>query len=519
MRKIFFIFAIFLTSIQAKSQDLEFMLQDTMTIAQAKKALEYEMGKISAYFFHDYYGRYLNDRFEYSKEFRYEIDPLEILSRDSITSLIANHHWKLRLRQTNRGDKGRIDIDHNLDGRMFIKKRVTVPIYFDQKYEVTKVFYSNSEETNPEVLKTDSWFQNRKFIDSLVLNISVAYPTTLKTIATRLDTANKVTNSDGAYIQVLKTGREGFLDIMVPDLIDDNLAFIGLKTTDGTLYQSTYDTYTPKEPSTPMRSYANDCFMLYKRLVENIDNNKYKNIKELMVDLDQARPIAPVSKWIYRYGFEEKANMDSIVFSYFSDYDTVTVKNLYAANSFPRKGNYVVVEAEAPKKIIRGIADENGNWIIKPHENTLIIDEVAGIFYKINSRVNTETNKLVFVDEKRKEFVVPDFDVVENIDNSLLIIVQNDLYGLIDRNGKKVLPTKFAELSYNKRLGLFIAKIKDDNPSYQLFNKQGKPLSKKTFNEVNIYNNTLYTKEVKRNKKIITEYDKDLKPINKKTDQ
>ena len=54
----------------------------------------------------------------------------------------------------------------------------------------------------------------------------------------------------------------------------------------------------------------------------------------------------------------------------------------------------------------------------------MIIDEVAGIFYKINNKVDhsKKSDILVYVDEKKKQFVKPRFEMKENINDTILIV-------------------------------------------------------------------------------------------------
>lgn len=519
MKKTLFTFFCLFLIIKAQAQLLEPILQDTMTLSQAKYALQKEMSTINYYFFQDYYGKYLGDRFEYYKEFRYEIDGFNILPKDSIKRLVETRKWTSKFYHTNRSDDSKITVDHNLDGQFLIKERKTTPIGFKRKYKVKKVFYSNGNETNPDILKTDKWYKNRKFIDSLLIDLTVYYPTGLKTISTNLDTINKKMGDDGAFVQVLKSSKEGFLDIMVSDNVVDNIAFIGMVSKDGTLYQSTYNTYTPEQPSTPMFSYANSCYMFCKQLVLNIDDGKYKSVKDLIKEFNLTRPIAPNIKWLYRYGFKEQENMDSIVFKYFTDYDSITIKNIISKTPFPRKSKYVIVEESNSKKVYRGIANEDGKWIIKPNENTLTIKEVAGIFYKTNDVVSTKTERLAFIDETRKQFVYPDYELAKNVNDTLLIVVYNDFYGVTDRDGKMTIPLKYLSLTYDKNWRMFVAKLNAETPSYQLLDTRGKPVLNKTFRDIHINRDALRTTEIINDTEVITIYDKNLKPIKYETNQ
>lgn len=54
-----------------------------------------------------------------------------------------------------------------------------------------KVFYYGSTESNPEILKTEKWYKNRKHIDSMLIDMTIYYPTDIRTVSISSTIAEK----------------------------------------------------------------------------------------------------------------------------------------------------------------------------------------------------------------------------------------------------------------------------------------------------------------------------------------
>ena len=484
------------------------ILSDTMTLSQAKYELQREMATINYYFFQDYYGQYLGDRFKYHKTFRDKIEEFELLPQDTIRKRIEKRNWRTSLNQTNRGKESELRINHSFDGNRINKARSSTPRYMKSSFIPRKIFYYGSMESNPEVLKTDNWYKNRKHIDSMLIDLTIHYPTALNTVSVSATTAEKKDFGNGSFLRLLSNDGN-FADVSVTDDIVDNLASIHGITEDGVRFDHSMNTYTPKQPSSEMFNYASTCYMYCQQLVQSIDGGKYHSVEDLIKEFNETRPTAPAIKWIYRYAFKNRNNIQSIEFKYYTSYDSITLKNVMAYDPIPRKGDYVIVEESTGHGIIRGIADKDGKWIMQPNAGTVIINEVAGIFYKIGATVDhtKKSYKLVYVNEKGKRFVEPDFELKENIDNTILIVEKDELQGAVHCNGKTLLPVTFSSVNYQKSWGMFIVRLNVDVPQYQLYFADGRQALPKNYRLIEIAGDKLYTTEIENDTEIVEDYD------------
>lgn len=519
MKKTLLILCSFLVYSNLCAQLLDPILRDTMTLSQAKYQLQREMATISYYYFQDYYGQQLGDRFKYSKKFSRESKEFEMLPTDSILHKIKNKDWRIGITHTNRDQESTLYLNHNVDGADVNIARIRTPRSFKKSFIPKEIYYYGSEERDPNILKTDRWYKNRKCIDSMLVDYTIYYPTEIKTILVPIDSMGKVSTDNGGFIQQLNSPKDNYLDVAATSDIVENMAYIGIITKDGTRYISTNNTYTPKQPSTPMFSYANTCYAYCKELIHNIDDGKYKSIKELIKEFDKTRPTPPSIQWLYRYGFDKRDDIQSFEFKYFTKYDSITKHNLKAYDFIPRKGDYVVVEKSTGKRIIRGIADKNGKWIIRPNDETIIVDEVAGIFYNINSRVDYthESDQFVYVDEPKKRFVRPYFELVKNIKDTFLLVEKDELYGVVSREGTFFLPIKYSVITYNDDWGLFVVKLNTEKPQYQLFSRKGKPAIDGVFRLIEFDHYNISVTQIKDDKEVVTVYNRKLKPIKKES--
>lgn len=494
------------------------VLNDMMTLAQAKYALQVEMATINYYYFQDYYGQRLSDRFRYSKSFGKKTDDFELLPPDTIRQRIAQKNWSASLNHTNREGEGGLWIHHSFWGERINKAKLSTPRSLRNSFVPKKIFYYGSTESDPEILKTDRWYNNRKHIDSMLIDLTIYYPIALKTISISSSVAEKKDYGNGSFLWLISNDGN-FMDIAVTEDIINNIASIHAIAEDGTKYDHSRNTYTPQQPSTEMFSYANACYTYCRRLIQNIDDGAYNSIKNLIKEYNETRPLPPSVKWVYRYAFKHRSDLKSIEFTYYTAYDSIVFQRVMAHEMIPRKGDYVIAESVANDRVICGIADKDGQWIIKPNINTSIVDEVAGIFYKIDDVVDNlgERDMFVYVDEKKKQFVKPDFELKKNINDTILIVEKKENYGAVHRSGKLLLPLHFSEIHYQKDWNLFIAKLQSDTPQYQLYSGNGKSVLPKTYAWIEVKGNRLYTTEIKNDIEIVQVYDRQLNVIKEET--
>lgn len=79
MKQKLYILSLLFMSSNIHAQLIKPILNDTITLSQAKYELQREMATIEYYYFQDYYGQQLGDRFEYHKTFRNEIEEFELI--------------------------------------------------------------------------------------------------------------------------------------------------------------------------------------------------------------------------------------------------------------------------------------------------------------------------------------------------------------------------------------------------------------------------------------------------------
>lgn len=503
------------TSLNA--QLAEPVLNDTMTLSQAKSALQREMATINYYFFQDYYGKNLEDRFRYSKVFDKKTADFELLPQDTIRQILKEENWHLTISHTNRENGAGLWIHHPFIERSINKAKLSTPRGLKSTFIPRKVFYYGSTESNREVLKTNDWYKNRKYIDSMLIDLTAYYPIELETIYISATIAEKKDYGNGSFLWLISNDGK-YMDVAVTEDIENNIASIHAIAKDGTKYDHSRNSYTPQQPSTEMFSYVSTYYTYCRQLVQNIDDGWYTSIKDLMNEYNHTRPAPPAIKWVYRYGFRSRSDIESIEFKYYTKYDSITLQDAMAYSFMSRKCDYVVVERSADAGIIRGIVDKNGQWVIKPSINTGIIDEVAGIFYTINEKVDhtKESDVLVYVDEKRKQFVKPDFEIVKNVDNTILIVGKDELRGAVHRSGKIVLPIQYSSIHYQKDWNVFIARLRGDTPQYRLYDGKGKQVLPGTYYLIEIKKDNLYTTEMANDIEIENVYDRKLNIIKDK---
>lgn len=518
MKQKLYIVILLLVSINLQAQFDEPILSDTMTLSQARYELQREMSTINHYYFQDYYGQRLSDRFKYHKTFRDKKSEFELLPPDTIRQRILADDWSASLHHTNRSEESNFWISHGFDGDRINKARQSTPRYIRSTFVPRIVYYYGSTESDAEILKTDKWYKNRKHIDSISVDLTLHYPTEIATVSISATISGKKDFGNGSFLWLISNDGN-YTDVAVTEDIVNNLAGIHGITEDGIRYDHSRNTYTPKQPSTEMFSYASACYTYCRQLIQNIDDGKYRSIKDLIKDFDRTRPAAPAIKWVYRYAFKSRSDLQTIEFKYYTKYDSVSIPNKKAYDFIARKGDYVIVEQSTGNRIIRGMADKDGKWIIKPSTNTGIIEEVAGTFYKIGNTVDhsKESYELAYPDEKKKRFVKTGFEIVRNINDTVLITGQDELFGAMHRNGSTLLPIRYAAVDYPKGWKVFIVRLKSDVPQYQLFHENGEQALSKTYRLIEVSDGRLYTTKIEGDCETVEVYDKNLKQIKDQT--
>jgi len=500
----FFLVTIFITS-ALRTQLSDRVVTDTMTLSQAKYALQVEMATINHYFFRDYYGDELKERFGRDNSIYYKSKAFELNDIDSIRHNLINYKWGGSYWHVRRIGGSRINYSYSTHPKILNKAglREKEPNY---KTYPKKIYYANkTTEERSDILTDNSWYNNLKAIDSILIDLKILYPTSIEVVNIPIE-PEKYEQSIGGFIWL--AGYDGkYLDMAVTENIFRNTTTIHCINEEGVRKAITKN-QGPQQPSSEMFNYASKSYMFCKALVQNIDNGKYKSVKALKNEYESLHPTEPDIKFIIRNAYKIPKDTKSIEYRYYATYDSIMIPRVMIHPSFPRKCNYAVIEQSTGSRIIRGIVDLNGKWIIKP--DYMIVEEVAGIFYEVGDVVRG-SKELVRVDETRKAFIPVDFEVVENIDNIFLVISRENKKGVIDRNGKTIIPIEFPSLSYNKALGLFIVKTNHEAPQYQLYKSDGKLALTKKYRLIEIINDNIYTTEIKNDEEIITTYDRNLK--------
>ena len=115
-----------------------------------------------------------------------------------------------------------------------------------------------------------------------------------------------------------------------------------------------------------------------------------------------------------------------------------------------------------------GVMDKSGNWMVKP-----VFDQVGFPYYTFNgfglTRVKID-DKWGFSDVKGNILGERMFDSVIDFKEGYAVVEENDLYGLMDRDGKVVVEPRYQniEIFYNE-----LARVKDSSDLYGFLNKEG----------------------------------------------
>ena len=500
MRKLFYIICLFILSVPGATAQLsEQIITDTMTLSQAKYALQQEIATINYYFYQERYGKEMKERFSRARSASQNAKAFELNNPDTIRYKLKNYNWKGSFSHNSRVGDSHIYYNYDINSYILSNAGSSAkrPNY---KTFPKKVYYANGTiENSPEVLEEDAWYNNLKPIDSIEVAVKVFYPVKLETIKIPIEKGTYKQEA-GGFIQVFDT--EKYLDMGVTDNIYNQLTAIQCISTTGKR-SSFFQNWGPQQPTTEMFNHVSKCYTLYSQLIKNIDEGKYKSVKKLKEECESAQPEAPEAQYIIRHAYQIPKDIQTIEYTYYANYDSIMIPLLMSYPNMPLQCDYAVVEDIKNKRIVRGVVDLDGKWIIKPAYST--IDEVAGVFFEVADIGNS--TQLMRLNAKNRTFEKVDFELVENINNTFLIVSKENKTGVLSRNGNEIIPVKYPSVSHNE--DMFIVRLNAKTPQYQVYNSDGKLVLPKTYRLIEIRNGMIVTTEITNDEEIITRYNKD----------
>jgi hypothetical protein len=475
------------------------LLRDTMTLAQAKYALQQQMATIEYYYYQNYYDKDIKraaDNYYYS--FTRATEPFRLLPEERIVEKILNKKWRSFFDFTNRGRESELYIRHDFSGEDINENKLRPSYLFPHRSLVKKVFYANGTvESDPIVLNTEEWYRNRKPIDSILVDATIVYPASIEVLKMSVLEAQKVDLDTGGFIWLINNDGKR-LSLAITENVARNMGALHVLTNDGKRFGNSRGVYVPYQPSTEMYIYASAVYQHCAQLIGEIDRGTYNSVNSLIDRHQKNKPIPPAIKKVNRYSCRIPNNSDSLEITYYSTLDSVSMLNMMIRQRSSRKCDYGIASMSTGDRILYGLVDLDGNWVVRPSLENDYFEEVAGVFYKEHdSDYSRENARLLRVNEKAKKLEPTIYEVFEVFDDTFLLVEEdNEQRGILHRNGNVLLPTKFKNIVYDSGTRYFIAQ-QDTRPStYKLFNEKGEDLLTKAYRSIEIRDNRIHTTEV-----------------------
>lgn len=137
-------------------------------------------------------------------------------------------------------------------------------------------------------------------------------------------------------------------------------------------------------------------------------------------------------------------------------------------------------------RLIREIAEDRKvcirsnmfNMILSEPEEYRSEVSFSGRMQENKRRVRKDGGKWVYVDHEGKQVISASFDFAEDFSEGMAVVGNDDSYGMIDRDGNRILPMVFEEVRWSSRHGVAIAQF--DGISI-IYNRLGERLTREDY--------------------------------------
>ena len=447
------------------------VITDTMSLRDARYALLIQLATINHHFF--------KDRKEYNKNqkdarltprFGSKSDPAFVPNnRDTVFNYLKNVNLKAIINHTPRSEGSDLWCSYSFDkdNHLLDKSGDWVNRGLVYKTSYRKAFYANCKtEDNLNVLFGKGWYDKRKIIDSILVDVNILYPVDTKVLSLPLVESETVSIEGGDYIRVIDFD-DRYFKMEVSDGLLKRVGRIQCINSEGKRKTIVHSNAYPY-PTDSMYSYASKYYSIYSELIDKIDYDKYKDVSELKEEYERLRTLQPAIKEYYHSTYLLPQGTTTIEYTYYSQYDSLQRNSVMARLFTPRKGDYAIITDIKHNRTNRGIVDLKGNWIIKP--SFFLLSNVAGVFFK--GKAEPQTEEILYkLDVTTKSMVPVGYTIEEDIDNELLIVKQDNKKGVVDKNGQIIVPIRFDDIIYDKKDKKF--QVIDSDWNYYWYDTKG----------------------------------------------
>ncbi|NDV95185.1 WG repeat-containing protein [Dysgonomonas sp. 521] len=521
MQKLLFFTILFLFGCASNvfSQNEEFDRLDTLSLPEARELLQEMSDQLDAV------QKLSSVRFSFgsaidTEDERYEYDPYEIKSKDSIQALYHQYFSNIRLKQIIKmPTQSLLDMDVYYS-TIELEKYGTTPVL-----TVQKVFFKDGtstviEATSPQpdeegeedepsnILGKYSGFElpESKPIDSIQVTAHYEFPATETKV--HLDADNTKYIGNGGSIE-LKSIDGRNVSLIASDKLFKRIDVVQAFNKVGkALRQNGSSSFTV--PSTNQLEIMEQFSTILKSLIKNIDAEKYKNTAQLKKELLRQtgklpKPSTQDSGQMTEAKYSFQGNVVDVNLFITSsekirtDTTIVLKKGLYSDS---KKSDWFVAQDEKNEKY--GFIDASGKWVIEPafHDINKINDYIYLNYEKPANASDKESwtydNVYYWLDKTNKKLVRQDFDYAGEINDSLCRIQRetNGSYGILNfRTNEIVLPMRFGRIERENDL-LAVREGKHTyGPSgkYGGYNIEGKEIIPLEYQSVETDGNYFYT--------------------------
>lgn len=333
--------------------------------------------------------------------------------------------------------KGRI----NKNGELIVKNVHGDYILASKKYDWQEDF--DAEGQSKAYYKGNIGIVNEKF--QLIVSCCIEGKTLEFTLSEEYDWGY---NSSSQFVIVEKNNKKGIIDYTNNTVIEpvyDQINVLGDST--NTVFKcgvqnENHDSYNPSYTWSVIKTDGKPVINAKSReiihigftlLVVKTENNKYyifdfNGQPTLNQSFDTVLSFGVSSSTPTRYSWEKPKKVDGL--------------------------NYAIVGLDGKY----GIIDNQGRLVIHPKYSSLLIQN-NGQFLADGILINAFEQKIVVKDNS--VFIMPgDYDKIERLENGILLVSKNELFGCVNQIGIVIIPLKYKSLTYHNNL--LIAVCYDD---------------------------------------------------------
>lgn len=371
----------------------------------------------------------------------------KLAAKDSILYYLKMSEWQGAIHQTYGTKDANFWCRYNFSYKNKLNFSLNMPVI---NSTFRKIYYADGKTEDREyVLSGKSWYNQRQIVDSCIVDINIIYPIETETVTLPLVKSEKIETKSGDYVRIVNID-DRYFQMEVPRNLYDNIAAIHCLNKDGIRKEINVSGFRPFY-SDSMYSYASKCYSIYSKLIDNMDSRKYKGISELKADYEKHRIPQPRIREIYESTYLLPQGATTIEYTYYQKFDSLQIQNIMSRLSSSRKSNYIPVSEMDGETMKTGIVDLSGNWIIKP-EYFFLLENELGVFFSgmVDENDSLDDSVLYKLNVESKSLDKVGYTIKSKIENRFLIVLQDNKFGVVDKNGKIIVPLRFDEVIYTK---------------------------------------------------------------------